>query len=117
MILEDYLDTEFHTVCEDGSIEELSELFIQMKRECDEGIFNLATVTQSRKRSRQDVLTQSKGIDTEGDAVDECDRDDEVKDLNEEVIATANEISSVPIAPIVDEDGFEQVSSRRRKKK
>jgi pre-rRNA-processing protein TSR2 len=116
--MEDYLDSEFHTVCEDGSVEELAELFLAMKRDCEQGNFQLVEKTQSRKRTRVNVLGQSRGVEASGDFADEDEEDGKCDEVIEnEVTETAIETVKEEETKLVDEDGFETVTRGRRRKR
>ena len=62
IILEDYMDTQFSTVCEDGSCDELGELLVDMWRRCGEGDFTLVTNALAREYVRHETLARSQGI-------------------------------------------------------
>ena len=62
ILLEDYMDTQFSTVCEDGSCDELGELLVDMWRQCGDGDFNLVTNALAREFVRHETLSRSQGI-------------------------------------------------------
>ena len=41
ILVEDYVDSEFNMVCEDGSPDEIGEIVVTMYRQCAEGDFSL----------------------------------------------------------------------------
>jgi len=116
LVLEDFMETQLNTVCEDNSIEEIGELLVLMWRECGQGNFNLVNNALSREVQRQEVLSRSQGIDSTGDMMD-SDEEDEVTAGNEAVLNAITEedvMDEEPPEPLVDADGFETV---RRKGK
>jgi hypothetical protein len=48
LILEEYLEDNFNTICEDGSTDELGDLLVSMFRQCCEGDFTLVTNALAR---------------------------------------------------------------------
>jgi len=116
LVLEDFMETQLNTVCEDNSIEEISELLVLMWRECGQGNFNLVINALSREFQSHEILTRSQGIDNTGDMMD-SDEEEEVTAGNEAVLQAITEEDAMdeePPEPLVDEDGFESV---RRKGK
>jgi pre-rRNA-processing protein TSR2 len=75
--LEDYLETHFNCLCEDGSPEEIGQLLCIMWRECIAGDFTRVNelLAKVEERSREVVLRTSHGV-TGGDAIEEGDEDD-----------------------------------------
>ena len=118
LVLEDFMETQLNTVCEDNSIEEISELLVLMWRECGQGNFNLVTNALSREFQRHEVLSRSQGIDNTGDMMD-SDEEDEVTAGNEAVlqaIAEDDTMDEEPPEPLIDADGFETVRRKGKKK-
>jgi pre-rRNA-processing protein TSR2 len=117
LVLEDFLETNFETICEDDSPDELGELLVQMYRECGLGNFTLVTNTLSREFQRHSVVSRSQGIEQGGDAID-SDEDGEMtnegNNSNMGVIVEEEEEEEVP--PRVDADGWENVVSGKKKK-
>lgn len=105
-MFESFLEVEMNIICEDGSPDELSELLVTMWRECGEGNFTLVTNALAREYTRHDVLSKSQGLET-GDCIDEDDDEDENMEMDDE--------PRQPALPIIDEDGFETVVSKRNK--
>ncbi len=54
LVLEDYLETNFSTICEDGSPGEIGELFCLMWRQCVEKDFTLVTNALAREFVRNE---------------------------------------------------------------
>lgn len=79
LVLEDYLETHFNTICEDGSPDELGELFVQMWRDCCNGDFTLVTNILAKEFVRHEMISKSQGLDS-GDVVD----DDDEMDANQQ---------------------------------
>lgn len=84
LLLEDYIEDKFNILCEDGSPDELSQLFCMLWAECIEGNHNSVRVIMSREQQRQSVVQQSRGIQ-DGDAMDSDDDDDDgnMQELNQ----------------------------------
>ncbi len=118
LVLEDFMETQLNTVCEDNSIEEISELLVLMWHECGQGNFNLATNALSREFQRHEVLSRSQGIDNTGDMMD-SDEEDEVTAGNDAVLQAITEEDAMdeePPEPLIDADGFETVRRKGKKK-
>jgi pre-rRNA-processing protein TSR2 len=117
MLLEDAMETQFNTICEDGSTEEIGELIVLMWNQCSEGDFTLATNALAREYSRHEVLAQSQGIDN-GDAMDSD--DENINDDNAAIMAMSEDAEIAPTLvseePMVDEDGFQMVSKKKGRK-
>jgi len=69
LVLEDYLEVNFFTVCEDGSTEEVGDILCTMWRQCCEGDFTLVHNSLAREyvRHEHEVLQQSQGLCEDGD--------------------------------------------------
>jgi len=76
LVLEDYLDTQFKTICEDGSPDEIGDILCTMWRQCLAGDFGLVNNTLAREASRSEMVSKSEGL-VNGDAMDDDDDDDE----------------------------------------
>jgi coenzyme F420-reducing hydrogenase delta subunit len=126
LILEDYLETEFSTICEDGSPDELGELFCSMWRQCLDGNYTMVTDILAKEYMRHEVITQSQGLSA-GD-IDDGESDDEegaegMEDTVAEQTQTAlqqiqeeNQMEEVePEVPKVDADGWEIVDRSQKK--
>ncbi len=122
--LEDYMESEFNTVCEDGSYDELGELFCKMWRECCEGNFTMVTDILAKEYVRHEMVSKSQGL-SGGDADDDSDNEDNVdaegmiQDAIEEAEAEGNEMAQEEeeAPPLVDPDGWEVVDRSNKKKK
>ena len=75
LLLEDYLDVNFSTICEDGSPEEIGELFCNMWRQCTVGNYEIVTNVLSKEFVRSEMVTKSEGL-VGGDAEDDEDSED-----------------------------------------
>jgi hypothetical protein len=129
------METEFNTVCEDGSPDEIGDVLVQMFRSCCSGDFSPVERTLHNERLRADSgKKNSVGIDR-GDAVLSDDEDDDgrvngaqdgiileaIAEAGEEgaegggMELDAPELIPAPRVPIVDEDGFETVVRRSKR--
>lgn len=140
-ILEDYMEANFNTVCDDGSSEELGELFVDMWRKCCAGDFEMVQTIMAREKNRAHITGQCQGLQG-GDAIDEDDDDSDGEGdgaaLNSMVRERALEVlqeegaaekmiaeeggdgmdeDAEEAPPLVDADGFETVVSGKKKKK
>jgi hypothetical protein len=88
-ILEDHLDEQFHTTCEDGSTEEIGEILVRLYRECGLGNFTLSNSLQARAAARVPQVHRSKGVET-GDEIDSDEEGDglTIDDINDGSIPT-----------------------------
>jgi pre-rRNA-processing protein TSR2 len=136
LLLEDYLDTNFCTICEDGSPDELGDLFCSMWRECIVGNTNLVTNALSREYVRHEMVSKSEGLDG-GDADDGSDEEygNEAEDAVNEavreqlgaVVEGDMETEDAEAPPLVaveptperakDPDGWETVERGKKTKK
>ena len=137
LLLEDYLDTNFSTICEDGSPDELGDLFCCMWRECIVGNTNLVTNALSREYVRHEMVSRSEGL-ANGDADDGSDDGEDNNDAEEELQAAVRaglqsntelgtideagmdmEESAEVEAPVVvkDPEGWETVARGKKTKK
>lgn len=129
MILEDFLESELNTICEDGSPDEIGEIICKMWRECVVGDYATVERTLNQERIRSGVIASSIGMEA-GDIVlsdDEVEPEDSAKSaaLAEAVAAavgaTGEDLMEVDvgtadyIAPVVDEEGFETISRKSRR--
>lgn len=120
LILEDYLESQFNTVCEDGSPDEIGDLLVLMWRQCGEGDFNIATNALSREyqRAQLEIVKKSSGLDN-GDAADSDDDETEANTghgmdaITEEIDDEVDEMEQVPR---VDPEGWETVLVGKKKK-
>lgn len=122
--LEDYMESEFNTVCEDGSYDELGELFCKMWRECCDGDFSMVSDILAREFVRHEMVTKSQGL-SGGDADDDSDNEggdgeemirEAMEDVEEESNVMAQE-EEAEAPPLVDPDGWEVVDRGNKKKK
>eukprot|EP01031_Cornospumella_fuschlensis_P028463 gene28463-34360_t len=143
LVLEDYLETNFNTICEDGSPDELGELFCTMWRQCCAGDFSTVSNVLAKEYVRHEMVTKSQGLDTGGDIIEEDDDEDEtgghdgdnqdavnrqMSEIARQVVqqqaaaAGAGEgmmeaIEEETAPPLVDPDGWETVTSKRKTNK
>jgi hypothetical protein len=125
------METHFSTICEDGSTDELGEMFVTMWRQCCEGDFTLVTNALSREFQRHEVLSQCQGISNTGDVM-ENDEDDVSLANNVDVMQSIIEEESMDVGQITDRtenqeekmtsqqvgsDGWEMVSRGKSKSK
>lgn len=112
LLLEDYLDTNFQTICEDDSPDDLGELFCDMWRQCITGNTDLVTNALSREYVRHEMVSRSEGLDT-GDADDGSD-DGEVNDSElalQEALASglsAEGLAAIPESGMDTEGGEDE---------
>ena len=125
--LEDVLEQDFQTICEDGSPGEVGELLCTLYRECGEGDFTRVTniLNAERVRLGQNVMQHSQGLDTgTGDAIlpGDVESDDGMEMemememggiQEEEEMGMGMAIPSAPVGPIIDEDGFQTVTKKK----
>jgi len=93
LVLEDYMDTHFKTICDDGSPDELGELLCTLWRKCCEGDFSMCDQLHAQTISRSAVtnisVSQSTGLHA-GDAIDsDSDGSDEDNDAAERMLHEA----------------------------
>ena len=93
-VLHDSIENTFNAQAEDGSVEEISRTILRLRAECSAG--NVATATTYIQQAASD-LGASVG------------REDEAGEAEEVIVAPA----PAPL-PVIDEDGFETVQTRRR---
>lgn len=108
ILIEDYVESEFNMVCEDGSPDEIGEIIVTMFRQCAEGDFSLVNTTIEREKGRQNVLASSSGLDSGGDVLEDVDQVPSTE-LNSIVEEEAKSFE-----PEVDEDGFQTVARGKR---
>lgn len=76
LVLEDYMETYFQIILEDGSADEIGELLCVLWRKCAEGDFSMKEGILEQERRRTSAVSTSQGLDGGGD---EMDSDDEVE--------------------------------------
>jgi hypothetical protein len=106
------LETNFSTICEDESPDELGELICNLYNQCGVGNFDLVTNLRDAESLRKGVVAQSVGVD-KGDAIDDEDESD--ADDAEAAEALLEEALEEEI-PKVDPDGWEVISKKKSKK-
>eukprot|EP01035_Chromulina_nebulosa_P017324 gene17324-22865_t len=125
LILEDYLETFFNTICEDGSPDEVGDILVNMWRKCCDGDFTFVESIIKKENNRTDVLKASQGLDN-GDAIDSDDENDGIpilEAISEDNNVMSNEDNNNDMNVIDDEDnnkpneeGWETVTRSKNKK-
>lgn len=104
LVLDDYMEANFNTICEDGSSDEVGDLLCLMWRQCTTGDFTLVHNALAREfvRNEAEILGNSQGLTADGDVDDGEDMDEE----NDNNVGTNNlEIISEEVdAAITSED-------------
>ena len=121
LVLEDYMETQFSTILEDNSPDELGDLLVTMWRQCCGGDFTLVTNALAREFVRHEVVRRSQGLEG-GDAIDSDDDDgggdDGVKVAQLAAVAEGGmemeEEEEDEVAPKVDPDGWETVARGKK---
>lgn len=126
ILLEDFMETYFNTILEDGSGDELGDLLCVMWRNCSIGDFTMVQEIMRKESLRPQILQQSRGLETGGDILDS---DDEAMDEDgcasstvfhqafaHELEMLKEEEENSPEMDLVDEDGFERVVVGKKKK-
>ena len=111
MLIEDFVDSEFSMVCEDGSPDEIGEVLVTMWHQCSQGDFTLVQRILSREQARPSGVSTSQGLEG-GDIIDE-----EMEGGDEETNDDTPEDVMPPAGPIVDEEGFQTVTRKRLPRK
>ena len=111
MLIEDFVESHFNMICEDGSPEEIGEIIVAMYRQCAEGDYSLVSATIERERTRQNVVANSSGLEAGGDVIEETEDDRKASDNVDTIVA--EEVQQV-ITSEIDEDGFQTVSRGKR---
>ena len=80
LVLDDFMETYFNTILEDGSSDELGEILCSMWRQCSAGDFSSAQEIKRKESLRPSVLQQSRGLQSGGDILEEGDEDGDEDD-------------------------------------
>ncbi len=117
----------FHTVCEDGSTDEIGELLVALYRQCGAGDFSQVNAILEKESRRVSSVHASQGLD-QGDAIDSDDENegaglDDVVDVptllpfggSAAAAAAAEEEEEEDMGP--DPDGWMPVKRGGRRKK
>lgn len=129
LVLEDYLETYFNTICEDGSPEEIGELLCVLWAECiakNYGRVNALTERLAQRR-RDEIMHASQGL-AKGDEEDSDDDDagaENPEQLIQEAMAASGALQMIAeedeeeenAPPLVDADGFQMVQHHKGKGK
>ncbi|CAK4689050.1 hypothetical protein LEN26_007227 [Aphanomyces euteiches] len=103
--IEEYIESEFALVCEDGSVDEVAKILIACANECKAGDF-------SRVRSLEEQFqTSTFAIDLKKAKFRE-----EQEMIRRAAAQEENQDMDVAEEPLVDEDGFQTVRRSNRKK-
>ncbi|CAK4085171.1 unnamed protein product [Aphanomyces euteiches] len=103
--IEEYIESEFALVCEDGSVDEVAKILIACANECKAGDF-------SRVRSLEEQFqTSTFAIDLKKAKYRE-----EQEMIRRAAAQEENQDMDVAEEPLVDEDGFQTVRRSNRKK-
>ena len=101
------MDSNFSTICEDESPEELGVIICELYSKCGEGNFDLVNSLLQKETLRRGVVSRSIGCD-KGDEVDEEEGEDEdAEAAMEEALEEA--------LPKVDPEGWETVTKKKRR--
>ncbi len=131
ILLEEYMEVCFNTICEDGSLVEVSTMFCDMWKECIEGKTDRVSEELGKEYMRHEMVSRSEGLDT-GDADDGSDDGEMNEEAEKEVgEAVAKALSAAAgghgvqlqdsdvqkdtsILPIRDPDGWETVARGKK---
>ncbi len=122
LILEDYLETHFSTICEDDSPDELGEIFCDMWRQCCTSGSESALVTNALAREymrhEHEVLRRSEGL-VAGDVDDgsddgEMDAENAMESIQEGMEGAEQDEEEEESVPMVDPDGWETVARGKK---
>ena len=135
LVLEDFMETYFNTLLEDGSSEEIGELFCNMWRKCSTGDFSVVDEVRRKEAQRPQVAQMSKGLDASGDILEGDDDDSECvsntvfrqavahqmerireEDAEDDVAKESAEEVGATEMSVVDADGFMLVQTGKSKK-
>jgi hypothetical protein len=99
LVLEDFMEVNFNTICEDGSADEVSDLLCTMWRQCSVGDFTLVHNALAREyvRHEAEILNNSQGVTADGDADDEM-----MDDVNEEDDTAMEDEDNADINDVAD---------------
>uniref|UniRef100_K3X674 Pre-rRNA-processing protein TSR2 homolog n=1 Tax=Globisporangium ultimum (strain ATCC 200006 / CBS 805.95 / DAOM BR144) TaxID=431595 RepID=K3X674_GLOUD len=104
----DYVESEFGLLCEDGSVEELSELLVVLAEECKKGDYARVRMLHDQVRTLFPINLKGAKVRAEGDATMEGHQSTEgLEGIQEE---------QEDDAPMVDADGFTTVRRSLRRK-
>jgi len=117
VLLEDCLEIEFSTICEDDSPSEIAELLLDMWRQCSIGDFSLVTNALAREYARHEVLNQSQGMEMDSDEDDGEGDGVEESTLPPDTIMEEEVVEEEPLPPRVDADGWETVARGKSSRK
>lgn len=124
LILEDALEVDFNTVCEDGSPDELGELFCTMWRQCCVGDFSLVTDVLAKEYVRHEMVSRSQGLaagDVDSDEEEDGEQGDGEARIQEAMQSIAEEdegamqMQEEEAPPLVDPEGWEVVGRSNKK--
>ena len=104
-----YVETEFGLICEDGSVEEVSELLTVLAEECKKAQYDRIKTMHEQVQSLSSIDLKALKVKSQDDGVGPAE-DGSAQALGMIVEETESDV------PLVDEDGFTTVrrSSRRK---
>ncbi|OQR98388.1 hypothetical protein THRCLA_06723 [Thraustotheca clavata] len=103
--IEDYIESEFGLVCEDGSVDEVSKILCACAEECKQGEFGRI------RELKEQFESSSFAIDLKRAKIQK-----EQEFLQRAAMLAENGGMEVDDTPMVDEDGFQTVRRSTRKK-
>ncbi|GMG14956.1 unnamed protein product [Phytophthora fragariaefolia] len=107
-----YVESEFGLICEDGSVEEISELLTVLADECKKAQYDRVKAMHDQVQSLFPIDLKAAKIKTQDDGVGLADGSAAALGaISEEAAATQE-----PDEPLVDEDGFTTVRRSGRRK-
>ncbi|ETM39883.1 hypothetical protein F442_14421 [Phytophthora nicotianae P10297] len=104
-----YVETEFGLICEDGSVEEISEFLTVLADECKKGQYDRVKAMHDQVQSLIPIDLKAAKIKTQDDGVG-------LAEGNAEALGAIREETQEPDEPLVDEDGFTTVRRSGRRK-
>lgn len=108
----EYVEVEFGLLCEDGSVEELSELLVLLADECKKGDYNRVKTLHEQVQSLIPINLKGAKVRTEGDGSENGVMEDGEGAEGQE----GGEAMQQEEEPMVDADGFMTVRRSTRRK-
>lgn len=105
------MDSNFSTICEDESTDELGVIICELYNKCGEGSFDLVNSILHKETLRKGVVSQSIG----------CDKGDEIYEDGEEEGGDCGDAEAAMEAvleeelPKVDPEGWETVTKKKKR--
>ncbi|KAG3033399.1 hypothetical protein PC128_g1824 [Phytophthora cactorum] len=104
-----YVETEFGLICEDGSVEEISELLTVLADECKKAQYDRVKAMHDQVQSLFPIDLKAAKIKTQDDGVG-------VAEGSAQALGAIREETQEPDEPLVDEDGFTTIRRSGRRK-